>query len=402
MSHQKHAPIQPSSKSPKTAPAAAKEEGESAAADLAGSPLKDDFRLEVENMSIVLQHDHFKIWSDTEECYSGINVQVARAIVAEISEQLETNVVPQMWILCDGADVERALLLEYESDEQWCRQGIVHANPAITIETVRMEDLIAEHTKTYLDIKTFDTEIESTYHLQPTTHVRVQMSFQRQLPSFTYFQGAQVTLRQTLSKGDDPSERAASFWSDILTLNYIRQYILDCGGHRKHDPVYECGTGMRLREIKEEIATIFTTILFSTGHLNDHPEEEDQGLAREELEAIVASASSRDYTDITDSLWNLLKCCASAQDLQAAFNYMFHFAQVNNVVNVPSNQNHLATLIREISAGRLTNLCLSGTQPLELLLEIGLEKVEKDYAFIFVRSNTTTQQELEASSRLCK
>lgn len=356
--------------------------------------MKDDFHLEVENMSIVTKDDHFKIWSEKEECYSGINVNVARSIVSELSE-LDTN-VPQLWILCDGSDVEKALLLEYETDEQWCSQGIVHSREPVVIETVRMEDLLTDYTKSYPDIKTFDTEIESTYYLQPNTLVRVHMSFQRQLPSFSYLQGALVTLQQTLSK-DDPSEQAASFWSDILTLNYIRKYILDYVGDHKYDPVYECGTGMRLREIKEEIATIFTTIVFSTD-LND----QEEGLAKEDLEATVASASSRDYTDITDSLWNLLKCCGSFQDLQAAFNYMFHFAQVNNVVNVPSNQNHVATLIREISAGRLTNLCLSGTEPLELLLEIGLEKVEKDYAFIFVRSKTTTAQELESSSQFYK
>lgn len=226
------------------------------------------------------------------------------------------------------------------------------------------------------------------------------MAFHRQLPSFTYFQGAQVTLRQFLAH-DEPSEQAASFWCDILTLNYIKKYILDfAGAGPRSEPVYECGTGMRLREIKEEIAAIFSTIVFSTDLNQDG--EGDGGLAKEELEAIVTSATSRDYTDITDSLWNLLKCCASFQDLKAAFNYMFHFVQMNNVVNVPSNRNHVATLIREISEGRLTNLCLSGTEPLELLLEIGLEKVEKDYAFIFVRSKTTTAQELENSSRFHK
>lgn len=247
-----------------------------------------------------------------------------------------------------------------------------------------------------LGLKTFDTEIESTYYLRHNIHVRVDMSFTRSLPSFTYFQGAQVTLKQFLPK-EEPSEQVASFWCDILTLNYIKKYILDYTASLKVDPLYECGTGMRLRDIKEEIASIFTTVVFSTD-LND----QEEGLAKEELESIVASATSRDYTDITDSLWNLLKCCGSFGDLKAACNYMFHFVQMNNVVNVPSNKNHVATLIKEISEGRLTNLCLSGTEPLELLLEIGLEKVEKDYAFIFVRSKTTTAQVLKNSSEFYK
>lgn len=154
---------------------------------------------------------------------------------------------------------------------------------------------------------------------------------------------------------------------------------------------------MRLRDIKEEIANLFTTVVFGTD-LDD----QNKIPVKEDLESVVASAKSRDYTDITDSLWNLLKCCASFQDLKAAFNFMFHFVQMNNICNIPANKNHVATLIKEISEGRLSNLCLSGTEPLELLLEIGLEKVEKDYEYIFVRSQTTTAQDLMNSSEFYK
>lgn len=220
------------------------------------------------------------------------------------------------------------------------------------------------------------------------------------MPSFTYFQGAQVTLKQFLAKPEDEGVQADAFWSNILTLSYIKKYILanSSSSSNRNEPVYECGTGMRLRDIKEEIANLFTTVVFGTD-LDD----QNKIPAKEDLESVVASAKSRDYTDITDSLWNLLKCCASFQDLKAAFNFMFHFVQMNNICNIPpANKNHVATLIKEISEGRLSNLCLSGTEPLELLLEIGLEKVEKDYEYIFVRSHTTTAQDLKRSSEFYK
>lgn len=63
---------------------------------------------------------------------------------------------------------------------------------------------------------------------------------------------------------------------------------------------------------------------------------------------------------------------------------------------MPTNKNHLAELIREISQQRLAVPCLTGSEPLELLLEIGLEKASKDYEFIFTESKTCSAKDLTA------
>lgn len=205
-------------------------------------------------------------------------------------------------------------------------------------------------------------------------------------------------MKQFLSRKEDDFE-ANSFWCDVLTLNYIKKYILDFPTSNKNEPDYDCGTGMKLRDLKNEIANLFTTISYCTD-LNDQEEGVTEGSI---LKATVKAAKNRDYTDITDSLWNLLKCSGSYQDLKTAFNYLFHFVQTNNIVNIPANKNNnLARLIVEISSGRLMNLCLVETEPLELLLEIGLEKVEKDYEYIFTKSKITTTADLQSGSEFYK
>lgn len=346
-------------------------------------------------MSIETKGDFYKPWTDVEESYCGVNVNIARSIVSELGDA--GLVSGPVWFLCDFHDTERTILVENEFDANWWSRGSVVRNDPVPLESIQMDQLMAIHLNRFPELKTFDTDIDSTYHLRHNIHVRVEMSFQKQLPSFTFFQGAKVYLRQFLAKPDE-SLKANSFWCDILILNYIRRYILDYPSSNANEPLYECGTGMRLREIKEEIATLFTTVVFSTD-LND---QGTMVVGEQDLDAVVAGAISRDFTDITDSLWNLLKCCGSYHDLKVAFNYMFHFVQMNNIVNIPANKNHLATLIKEISEGRLTNLCLSGTDPLELLLEIGMEKVEKDYEHIFIRSKTTTVQDLHSCSNFYK
>lgn len=58
------------------------------------------------------------------------------------------------------------------------------------------------------------------------------------------------------------------------------------------------------------------------------------------------------------------------------------------------NKNRLAELIREISQKRLAVPCLTGAEPLELLLEIGLEKANKDYEYIFTESKICSAKDL--------
>lgn len=65
--------------------------------------------------------------------------------------------------------------------------------------------------------------------------------------------------------------------------------------------------------------------------------------------------------------------------------------------NTPTSSNHLAVLIREISEQRLAVPCLSGAEPLELLLEIGLEKALRDYEHIFTESKLCSAKELRAA-----
>lgn len=91
--------------------------------------------------------------------------------------------------------------------------------------------------------------------------------------------------------------------------------------------------------------------------------------------------------------------CASYDDLRAAFGHIFQCAAKCNVVNTPTGDNHLAVLIREISEQRLAVPCLGGAEPLELLLEIGLEKALKDYEHIFAAGQLCTAQDFRTAAQ---
>lgn len=64
---------------------------------------------------------------------------------------------------------------------------------------------------------------------------------------------------------------------------------------------------------------------------------------------------------------------------------------------MPTNKNRLAEIIFNLANSRLAMPCLSGAEPLELLLEIGLEKVYKDYEYIFTESKLCSTNMLKAT-----
>lgn len=55
----------------------------------------------------------------------------------------------------------------------------------------------------------------------------------------------------------------------------------------------------------------------------------------------------------------------------------------------------MAEIITELANHRLAIPCLSGSEPLELLLEIGLEKLYKDYEYVFVESKICSVNDLK-------
>lgn len=62
---------------------------------------------------------------------------------------------------------------------------------------------------------------------------------------------------------------------------------------------------------------------------------------------------------------------------------------------MPTNNNRLANWVRDLAEKRMAIPQLNGSEPLELLLEIGIEKVAKDYEFIFSESKICSAESLK-------
>lgn len=59
----------------------------------------------------------------------------------------------------------------------------------------------------------------------------------------------------------------------------------------------------------------------------------------------------------------------------------------------------MSELIRDVSQHRIAIPHLNGTEPLELLLEIGLDKLMRDYEYIFAESKLCSSNDLRITQR---
>ncbi|KAH8406447.1 hypothetical protein KR215_000917 [Drosophila sulfurigaster] len=360
--------------------------------DLTGSPLKDDCvvdaigDLSLADLNIVNRNP----WRQDEEYHRGQPVDKARAIICSEHFQQAGDGQGSVWFLCDGSDHNQTMLLQYEFNPKHFSRGIVSYAGVLPSYMITSQSLVRQHGMA----GALETFIENCYQVNPSMTLRFNWSTTAALPLLVDLSAGNLVLNQTF-RVSDCGPLTDDFMNQLRILIYIREDILnyhsDEKAGRMRDPVYRCGSGIDMDELRESINKTMTEVSGFTDVFTD-------GHAENDIEEVVQQAKLRRVTDLTDKLWELLKCCTSYKDLKIAFNMLFQCAVRCNIVNMPTNKNRLAEIISNLANSRLAMPCLSGAEPLELLLEIGLEKVYKDYEFIFTESKICSSSLLKGST----
>ncbi|KAH8272083.1 hypothetical protein KR026_002862, partial [Drosophila bipectinata] len=349
--------------------------------DLTGSPLKDDCLVDaIADLSLDLQLEHSNPWKLEEEFQRGVPVDQARGIISTEPFQ-QSEGTGSVWFLCDGADLGQTQLLQYEFNKSHFSRGILSYHGVVPAYMVTSQFLVKQHSMVGVRAP-METTIENSYQVNPQMTLRCSWTTNASLPLLVNLHDCEVVLNHTFRAGEC-TPLTQDFMNQLRILVYIREDIVsyhkDMQQGKSRDPTYRCGTGIDMDELRESINKTMTDVSgFMDPYINGHAEFD--------IEEVVQRAKVRRLTDLTDKLWELLKSCASYKDLKIAFGMLFQCAARCNIVNTPTNKNRLAEIITELSNRRLAMPCLSGAEPLELLLEIGLEKVLKDYEFIYSES----------------
>ncbi|PNF41420.1 hypothetical protein B7P43_G14116 [Cryptotermes secundus] len=106
------------------------------------------------------------------------------------------------------------------------------------------------------------------------------------------------------------------------------------------------------------------------------------------------------YLDFVHHLFLLLANCRDSENLSKCFLLVFQEIQSGDakIFVHPRNPTKVAHILRELMRDSSSLPALSGIGSLELLLEIGLEKLTKDYTHIFLSSKLTTLEQLKLPS----
>ncbi|XP_065082364.1 protein zwilch-like [Ochlerotatus camptorhynchus] len=347
--------------------------------DLTGSPLKDEVKLENLDMSaepgVVLSLKN--PWLEKEECFGPVSVEKGRSILQEVLGS-GMGGIGHLWALCDGKDMDRTLLLQVElNGERRFMRGAVKLLGYFPESHLTMGRLQRVHeVRAPGFTKELETSIELWYKIQSHISIKLRWISHSENPSFCINKKADIILRQAIQV-DETQSVAEYFWSQLHLLETIRDRILQIRSEGRPNPDDERYVGsLDVGLIKEKAHKILTEFCMV--------ESTEYNLGQ--IASIVERVKNRTAVDVTDRLWSVLKYCSCYDDLKDVLTFIFKAASRSNLANIPSNNNRLAQLIKSIAQGRLAIPILTGAEPFELLLEIGFEKIFKDYQIIFHES----------------
>ncbi|XP_075148015.1 zwilch kinetochore protein [Haematobia irritans] len=364
--------------------------------DITGSPLKDDCEVDaIGDVSIDVNLLTSNPWKMEEEYHRGIPVEKARSILSTLDYQsgpASKDAVGSVWFLCSGTDELKTLLLQYEFSLRHWKRGIINFTGLVPSYSVSTQSLLSQHYLQMGKSSSLKTCIENIYNIKSNISIKCSWSTTSMVPSLIDLNTCEVTLVQTYRLCESTSITEV-FINQLRILMTIRDDILSHKQSESSDisrePIYRCGIGIDMGELRESINKVMTEI---------SEIDSSSSAAERDIEEVIHSAKTRKLSDLTDKLWDILKQCSSYKDLKMAFNILFQCAARCNIVNTPTNKNRLAEIITEVANRRLAIPCLSGSEPLELLLEIGLEKLYKDYEYIFVQSKICSANDLKNKS----
>lgn len=368
------------------------------ALNLTGSPLKDDSDIDsLINHSIASKISTFTPWKDNEEMYTGVDIGVAREIINNLNVQtFPGGTSGWVFVLCkdqfNGTDKTTTFLLSSHIDPKNHVRGIGNYHGVVKNENKMMKNLINRHFSFIAPNTKLNSTLESVFELTPDMSLRFVNSNTGITPSFSHInESSDVVLKQRVQIGHSHI-LCDDFWSQIQLLNMIKNDIVNFRNSSVdgtlYDPNYNYGSNdMTFEILQEKVKEILSEI--------NVIEEEADGVADDGLEAVIRRARSRSLPEVTDQLWDLLKFTNSYGDLKKILTFIFQSSIRQNIVNVPRNNNRMSELIRELSLQRLAIPHLVGTEPLELLLEIGIEKLMKDYEYILAESHICKLKDME-------
>lgn len=99
---------------------------DASALDVTGTPLEDNCEISmISDWSVVKKFTKINPWTDDEEQYSGVDVDLATDIINDVNIEKATECNNgSIFVICDGTNDDKQFLLNTEYSTDWNFRGI--------------------------------------------------------------------------------------------------------------------------------------------------------------------------------------------------------------------------------------------------------------------------------------
>ncbi|CAG9765314.1 unnamed protein product [Ceutorhynchus assimilis] len=354
--------------------------------DLTGDPLKVDLGHD-ESLQVFHKETTTQMWYLDEDKHYPLLVKTARHKLNKILKNPDSNQVLSTYIVCNADDSEKTVLLGGNSKDQMACS--VHILGHLTQKQVQEIQLSEEE-----DLKaSFEGEIQINEYLDKITYNLYGKSlknFFHQNASMRYLSTMHGSIdidvisckKNSQSKDEDKIKvrleivaghellKLHFLWLELVELQKLSDILSDatdeenviCEDPLDQDIIYKC--------IVE---------FLSSKHLKLESGKE------------VVDLNNIRQEDLLDGLWRILTRCENVSVLRDSFMFLFEeLAAGITRKNLPIKDNcsKISLIIKNISDGKIGVPDISFIDSVELLFELGAQKLKYDFEVILAQFTT--------------
>ena len=356
--------------------------------DLTGSPLGADFDPHQKwNLSCpdIEEGSEERVKSGPK--YSGVSLSQARGWLTEVSNSQEC------WAVLDGEDKDKTVYLgsRVENDKRILSRVVSYPAETSKVLSGHLGRVLALHTAAGAGHRTVKYRAKSELNLinsmsNDGSSIKIVSSWNK-VNSLLEFPpaDAETRLHVTVVAGDDKLD-TRQLWTELQLLSgFVRglagEGVTWLGGE----------DGLELETLVSDIIEAVRQIGPRSGVTKL---ESETLMDHQDLEPF--SFKARQEVDFTDILWSSLYKVQSYHELTEAFKMVFSTIIQEEIrpFIYARNKTSVVRLVNSIVRGSETLPDMSGSLPLEMLIECGLEKLQRDYSHTLLNSELASKESI--------
>ncbi|CAK9820944.1 Protein zwilch homolog [Anthophora plagiata] len=379
--------------------------------DITGSPLKYTFREEAdfEDTILLIKQN----WYKGEEKYLPLS-RTEACNVLNVCIEFINDTVPPIFALCDAKDNKKSRLLGTIIKGEWFSTIEVCSHGTEKFDTIKKSsDMFQQHLELShacehdINISAFSTfDLFGTREEMINWNDNIKNNFEGSLSvevntcSLSLYPPTRASKNNLVAQvvTNSRSSPLKGLWEQLLLLNQylniIEEYIKNIDSHYTSKPLeFPCDFTGPYKEDHDVVLKNINLLLngdYSFRNPNSIEEQKVNFLNEENLEndvkiqQYIQGLPFRYNLDFTDFLWDLLILNSNYLEMTKCIYVVLEEIIVNAClpqVNF-TNSTRFAKIITNPHQQTIISHLLSGSLPLEYIIDMGFEKLCKDYVYI--------------------